>query len=60
MNNLTTIILTYLTIINVVTFFVYGIDKYKAKHAKWRTLLSCEVALDAFVLHSLSVVLLRK
>ena len=36
MNNLTTIILIYLTIINVVTFFVYGIDKYKAKHAKWR------------------------
>ena len=26
----------YLLIINVVTFIVYGIDKYKAKHAKWR------------------------
>ena len=36
MNNLTTIILIYILIINVVTFFVYGIDKYKAKHAKWR------------------------
>ena len=36
MNNLTTITLIYLTIINVVTFFFYGIDKYKAKHAKWR------------------------
>ena len=36
MNNLTTTILIYLIIINVVTFFVYGIDKYKAKHAKWR------------------------
>ena len=36
MNNLTTIILIYLLIINVVTFIVYGIDKYKAKHAKWR------------------------
>ena len=33
---MTTIILIYLIIINVVTFFVYGIDKYKAKHAKWR------------------------
>ena len=33
---MTTTILIYLTIINVVTFFVYGIDKYKAKHAKWR------------------------
>ena len=36
MNSFATIILIYLTIINVVTFFVYGIDKYKAKHAKWR------------------------
>lgn len=23
-------------IINIVTFFVYGIDKYKAKKGKWR------------------------
>ncbi len=29
-------ILIFLLSINVVTFFVYGIDKYKAKHAKWR------------------------
>ena len=33
---MTTTILIYLLIINVVTFIVYGIDKYKAKHAKWR------------------------
>ena len=33
---MTTTILLYLLLINVVTFFVYGIDKYKAKHAKWR------------------------
>ena len=26
----------YLLAINVVTFIVYGIDKYKAKKAKWR------------------------
>jgi len=26
----------YLLIINVVTFFVYGIDKNKAKKQKWR------------------------
>ncbi len=31
-----TTILIYLLIINVVTFFTYGIDKYKAKFAKWR------------------------
>ena len=29
-------ILIYLLIINVVAFFVYGIDKYKTKHDKWR------------------------
>ena len=26
----------YLTTINVVTFFMYGIDKWKAKRSKWR------------------------
>lgn len=31
-------ILTYylLAIINLITFIVYGVDKYKAKKAKWR------------------------
>jgi uncharacterized membrane protein YsdA (DUF1294 family) len=29
-------LLIYLLIINVVTFFAYGIDKYKARHDKWR------------------------
>ncbi len=29
-------IFIYLFAINVVTFVVYGIDKYKAKYAKWR------------------------
>ena len=29
-------ILIYLLVINAVTFIVYGLDKYKAKHAKWR------------------------
>ena len=28
--------LIYLLAINAVTFIAYGIDKYKAKHAKWR------------------------
>ena len=28
------IVLIYLVIINVATFFVYGIDKWKAKKAK--------------------------
>lgn len=26
----------YLIMINIVTFVVFGIDKYKAKHHKWR------------------------
>lgn len=30
------IALTYLAVINVVTFFVYGIDKWKAKKSNWR------------------------
>ena len=30
------IALIYLVVINVVTFFVYGIDKWKAKKSKWR------------------------
>ena len=30
------ILIIYLVAINAVTFFVYGIDKWKAKHSKWR------------------------
>ena len=30
------ITLVYLAVINVVTFFMYGIDKWKAKRSKWR------------------------
>lgn len=30
------IILIYLVAINILTFFVYGIDKWKAKRSKWR------------------------
>jgi len=28
--------LIYLLAVNAVTFIAYGIDKYKAKHVKWR------------------------
>ena len=34
--NLLHIVLIYLVIINVVTFFMYGFDKWKAKKSKWR------------------------
>ena len=30
------LIIIYLVAINVVTFFMYGIDKLKAKRSKWR------------------------
>lgn len=30
------IIIVYLLIMNVVTFFMYGIDKWKARKNKWR------------------------
>ena len=30
------IALAYLVLVNVVAFFIYGIDKWKAKHSKWR------------------------
>ena len=36
MNTLISLLAYYLIAINVITFFVYGIDKYKAKHNKWR------------------------
>ena len=29
-------LLIYLTAINIVAFFLYGIDKWKARHDKWR------------------------
>ena len=30
------ILLAYLIVVNVLTFFMFGIDKWKAKHQKWR------------------------
>ena len=36
MNTLHSYLAYYLLVINAVTFIVYGIDKYKAKKAKWR------------------------
>ena len=36
MDNLQKIIVIYLIVINVVTFFIYGIDKWKAVRSKWR------------------------
>ena len=39
--NLHQIIIYYLLVINVVAFFVYGIDKLKAKKGKWRISEAC-------------------
>ena len=33
---LKTIIIFYLVIINIITFFLYGVDKWKAQRARWR------------------------
>ena len=30
------IIISYVIVINVITLMMYGIDKWKAKHSKWR------------------------
>ena len=46
--NFLNIILIYLAIINVVTFFLYGIDKYKARHDKWRVKESTLIWLSVF------------
>lgn len=35
-NQLLIAIIIYLTVINTLTFFLYGIDKWKSKRAKWR------------------------
>ena len=34
--NTTNLILLYIVLINILTFFIYGIDKLKAKKSKWR------------------------
>ena len=34
--SLVTIIVFYLVIINIITFFLYGIDKWKAQRSRWR------------------------
>ena len=36
MNTLHSYLIYYILAINAVAFIVYGIDKYKAKKAKWR------------------------
>ena len=36
MPELIKILIIYLIVANVVTFFVYGVDKWNAKRSKWR------------------------
>lgn len=36
MDNLLNIVIIYLIAINVCTFLIYGVDKWKAKRSKWR------------------------
>ena len=41
-------LIIYLLAVNAATFIVYGIDKYKAKHAKWRISEATLLLLAAF------------
>lgn len=41
------IILIYFVMINIVTFFVYGIDKWKSQHGRWRVPESALLGLAA-------------
>lgn len=34
--NLRYVVLVYLAVVSVVTFLVYGVDKWRAKKAQWR------------------------
>lgn len=36
MSTIEKIIISYVIVINVITLMMYGIDKWKAKHSKWR------------------------
>ena len=45
--NIIYIILIYLAAINVITFFMYGIDKWKAKQSQWRIKESTLLGLSA-------------
>jgi len=29
-------IICYIAVVNTIAFFIYGIDKWKARHSKWR------------------------
>lgn len=41
------IVLIYLAVVNVVTFFMFGIDKWKAKKSRWRIRESALLGLAA-------------
>lgn len=38
---MTRLLLYYLLAVNLLTFATYGIDKYKARHARWRVREVC-------------------
>lgn len=52
-------IVPYLTFINIITFAVYGIDKWKAKRNKWR-ITEANLLLLAFVGGSLGAYMAMK
>lgn len=45
---MTRLLLYYLLAVNLLTFATYGIDKYKARHARWRVREASLLLLAAF------------
>ena len=43
-----TVVIFYFVIINILTFLLYGIDKWKAKRARWRIPESVLLGMAAF------------
>lgn len=46
--NIVWLIAIYMAVINILTFFLYGIDKWKARRSKWRIEESTLLWLAAF------------
>ena len=47
------VVLIYLAVINVVTFFMYGIDKWKAKKSKWRLIYLAVINVVTFFMYGI-------
>ena len=39
------LLVVYMTVMNIIAFVCYGVDKYRARHAKWRISEACLIML---------------